>query len=409
MQHQQRDGQSTRRDVLRGIGGGTAAIGAVTLIPASAAGEETDGGKVAFIYDDSPREDYTKAFPAHQEFDVPGCAAVCPGLMGTSSDWLDPEQLEEMYDAGWEVQSHTLKHRALGEIPVTGDIEEGDTEIEVQSSLHGMFGGDPLLIFDDETETTATSAGRNDTGDQAILELEEPIDESFAAGDGRETWVRYTDEFTEEILEESKSQIEEWGYGPVSAYVHTYNRYDGYVTEVLPEYYDSTPNRHGDPLNPTFDIDPFHCGRVNFEDDKLTESELADILDTVVEEPYFALLYGHSNYETFTQDRIERAIEMCLERDLEVTTFQEILIELDVYEPPEDPHDENGDNGTDDDESESGDDANGNETEQTNGDDRERDDNGTAPTDSSDDSSVIGDLIAAILQFFRSLISWLLP
>ena len=352
------DGYSVdRRTVLQGAG--AAALTGITVSTTSVAGEENDDehdeddNLLVLIYDDSPREDYTKAFPVHQEYDVPGCVAICPGFVGSDSRWMHQGHVNELHEAGWEVMSHTLMHRALGEIPVRSDIEEGDTEIHVQSSLHGQYSGDPLVIFNDDTEVTATSAGRNDTGDEAILALEEPIEEDIEIDGEFHTWVRYTDEFTEEILEESKAQIEEWGFGPVTAYVHTYNRYDGFVSELVPEYYDVIPNRHGGGLNPTFDPDPLALSRGNFEDPSMSESDLGEFLDTIADEPDFGILYGHTNHTDFTQDRIENTIEMAQERGIEVVTLQEALTRLGVLELDTDNGDD--DNGIDD--GDDGDDA----------------------------------------------------
>lgn len=336
------DSDLKRRTVLQGAG--AVALAGYTVSTGAVAQDDDadDQNMLVLIYDDSPREDYTKAFPVHEEFGVPGCAAVCPGLMGTHGRWMDPGHLEEMHAAGWEVMSHTLEHRALGEIPVRSDIEIGDTDIHVQSSLHGRFEGDPLIVFDQDTEARVTAAGRADSDDEAILELEQPITESFEAGDGFQTWVRYTDDFTEHILEESRAQIEEWGFGPVTAYVHTYDRYDGYVSEVVPEYYDTVPNRRTMGLNPTFDPDPFQLGRENFEDDNMSRSDMAEFLDAIVDEPDFGILYGHSNHRSFTEDRIRAVIEMAQERDIEIVTLQRALQELNVLDMDDGENDENG-------------------------------------------------------------------
>lgn len=386
---------TTRRAVLRGAGaGGLVWAGATVSISGVAADEHDEDdydGLLVMIYDDSPREDYTMTFPVHQEYDVPGCLAVCPGLMGTDSQWMHPGHVEEIHGAGWEIMSHTMMHRALGEIPVRSDVEAGDDVIHVQSSLHGRFDGDPLLIFDSETETTATAAGRAEDGDEQLLVLEEPIEESFEAGDGYRTWVRYTDEFTQQVLEESKAQIEEWGFGPVTAYVHTYNRHDGYVSEVVGEFYDAVPNRHQGVLNPTFDPDPLTLGRGNFEEDSLTDDDLEEVLDVIAGEPDFGIVYGHSHHQTMTDDRIATTIEMAQERNIKIVTLQEAMVELDVWDdeqlgaPADKGNDDPNDN--DDEEADDGDDV----------DDDADDGDETAPADDDadvgpgdDDSPLVG-------------------
>lgn len=331
-----------RRTVLQGVGGAAVAWTAITVSTERTAAHDDDAGgesggneprgMLVLIYDDSPREDYTKAFPVHQEYGVPGCAAVCPELMGSSPRWMHAGHLEEMYDAGWEVMGHEMMHRSLGKIPVMSDIEEGDQEIHVQSNVHGRVEGDPLLIFNEEHATTATVAGDTTDDDDQLLVLEEPIDASFEARDGQYTWVRYTDEFTHQQLERTKAAIEEWGFGPVTAWVHPFNRADGYVTEAVREYYDAVPNRHGQGLNSEFETDPYELGRENFEDSEMEEVYLEDFLDVVATEPYFGILYAHSNREEFTQERIGNTIEMAHDRGIAIVTLQEALTELGVFE-----------------------------------------------------------------------------
>ena len=342
-----------RRTVLQGVGAGAVALTAHTVSTSpTVSAENNQPNMLVLIYDDSPREDYTKAFPVHDEYDVPGCVAVCPGLMGTDSRWMHPGHLEELHDAGWEVMSHTLEHRPLGEIPVRGDIEEGDTEIHVQSNLHGNHPGDEIVILDNGSETTATVVGRDSEGDNDFLILDDPIDESFAAGDGFTTWVRYSEEFTREILEGSKAQIEDWGFGPVNAYVHTYNRYDGLVSELVEEYYEAVPNRRRNGHNPTFEPNPFDLGRENFENDKLEDEYIEEFLDVIANEPEFGILYGHTNLNSFTAERIEFVIREAQERDIEIVTLTTALTELDVLDNGNgvtDPNDDDNGQGADDD------------------------------------------------------------
>lgn len=331
-----------RRTVLQGAG--AMALAGITVSSTTVSADQHEegdqAGMLVIIYDDSPREDYTKAFPVHQEYDVPGCAAVCPGIMGTHSSYLHPDHLEEMYNAGWEVMSHTLRHRGLGEVPIRGDIEEGDTRIRVQSNIHGQYEGDPLLVFNEEKQTTVTVAGRESDGEGQFLLLDEPIDESFSARAGHYTWVRYTDEFTENVLSESKERIEDWGLGPVTSYVHPFNRYDGIVSQLVPEYYDAVPNRHEGGLNPTDSPNPFELSRVNFQDDSVDESDLEEFYDEIADGSDFGIIYGHTTSSAFTQDRIAAAIELAQDRNLEIVTLHDALDRLGVLGDDPEPEDD---------------------------------------------------------------------
>lgn len=360
-----------RRTYLKAATSGAIALTGVTGIGTVAASDGADN-MLVLIYDDGHLEDYTEALPLHQEFDAPGCVAACPGLIGTDERWLTREQLDEIYDAGWEIMSHSIEHRALGEIPIQSDAIAGDTHIHVQSHRHGQFPGDPLLIFDNTSEVTATVEGIATENGESYLVLEEPLEEDVLVAE--DPWVRYTDEFTEWVLEESRDQLESWGY-PVTAYVHPYNRYDGFVSEVLPEYYDAVPNAGRAPSQiPISNVDPYHIGRATFETDRMTDEEVTAFIDAIAEDEVFGVLYGHTGYDTLPPERIEHTLEVAADRDVSVVTLQEALVELDILQEmpqPPDVQSENAGNDTDSD---------------AHGEDESTDDTSDPPPDDSDNS-----------------------
>jgi hypothetical protein len=379
-----------RRSFLRTTAG--AAVAGSLLVSGStpaAADEDEPAGYLVITYDDGPIEDYELTFQVHQEYGVPGCVAACPGLMDSddSDDWLHPDQLREMYDAGWEVMSHTVDHRAVGEIPITENVTEGDVEIPVASNLHGRIEGDPIVLFDDDgNRTEATVAGRGGSGDGQYIELQEPIDVSLSPeNDARE---RYTDEFTERILADSQARLEEIvGDGQVTGFIYPYERHDGLAEELVPEYYETTPRAHqGNGLNPTYaGVDPFTISREYYEEDRMTEEEIAEFLDQVANEPDFGILGAHSHYDTVTEERIATTIEMALERDIEIVTLQEALDTFGVVEAPErTERDADETSGTDDDE-----------------DDEDADTDPDADEDEDEEESE--GLFDRILSLFRSL------
>lgn len=374
--------RSGRRSFMRAVGAGAAAIGASGLVSGAGAAQEDaedaeddePAGYLSIVYDDSPAEDY-EMYQVHREYDAPGCTAACPGLMDSNESWLTTDQLQEMHDFGWEVMSHTVDHRALGEVPIEVDIAEGDDRIYAQTNNQGRFEGDPIVVLgeDGEAEGTVAGNGEDDTGQ--YIELEEPIGESFAA-DG--TVVRYTDEFTEEVLADSQSQLEEMvGEGQVTGFIYPYERDDGFVGEVISDYYDAAPRRDGaGGLNPEHDPDPHGLSRRYMETDHMDEADIEQFLDNVANEPDYGILAGHSQYETMPPERLEFVLEEAQRRDIEVVTVQEALDVFGVVDAPEEPEEEEG------------------------ADDDPEDGNG------GDDAGDEGDsegLIARILSFFRSL------
>lgn len=377
----------TRRSFLQAMGTGMAAISGSALFSGSSSAQEDPSGYLVFTYDDGTVEDYELTFRVHQEYNVPGCVAASSGLIGSLNTYLDPDQLKEMSDAGWEVMSHAIKHRAIGEIPITADVEAGDTEISVDSNRHGRYPGDSLALFDADGEgTEATVVGRGGRGDDPYLELKEPIDVAIPAGpDSR---VRYTDEFTHEILAESKAQLEEIiGTDQVTGFVYPYERHDGLAAEIVPEYYDTTPRAFtGNGLNPIHGSDPFSISRQYYEETEMDETDIAGFLDQIVSDPVFGILASHSQYDTLTEERIATTIEMAQERNIEIVTLQEALDIFGIVEAPK-----MGDTGT----------TTDTEINDTESNDTESD--GAEINEGEDDTEPLG-LFDRINSFFQSLI-----
>lgn len=331
---------SGRRSFMRTIGAGAAVIGVSGLLSGTGAAQDDEeegdepAGYLSIIYDDSPIEDF-EMFHVHEEYNAPGCVAACPGLMNSSGDWLSTGHLQEMHEEGWEVMSHTIDHRALGEIPIAQDIEEGDDRIYPEVNRHGKFEGDPLVVFDEDSETEATVAGRGEDDTGQYIELDEPISESFTAA--YTTRVRYTDEFTEGIIADSQAQLEGMvGEGQVTGWIYTYERADGLVGELVPEYYDSAPRRDGaGGLNPEYKPDPHGLSRRYMETDHMDEAEIETFLDNVANEPDYGILAGHSQYDTMTTERIEFVLDQAQQRDIEVVTVQEALDIFGVVDAPD--------------------------------------------------------------------------
>ncbi|XVH30465.1 polysaccharide deacetylase family protein [Haloferacaceae archaeon DSL9] len=329
-------GFHSRRTVLKATGAGAVGVAGSPLLSGTVRARAHDG-MVVFTYDDSPVEDYTKTYAVHGEYGVPGCVAACPGLMATgASRYLSPEQLLEMHGEGWDVLSHTLEHRCVGEIPLTRDVAAGDTRVYVRSDLHGQFEGDPLTIFTGDARTTATVVDGGVAGGDPYLVLEDGVDRPFAATD--EPRVRYTEPFLRHIFEESRAQLESWG-ATVTGFVYPYGRYDGLAETLVPEYYGAVPNsrtgRGG--FNPHADINPLGLVRTYIEEDAMSEERLAEFMNGVATRSALGIVGGHSQYSTLTESRLRLAIELAQESNLKIVTLREALDELGVLSAPSRP------------------------------------------------------------------------
>lgn len=318
-----------RRGFLATVGASAVTLGpSLFQSPARAAGG-SHAGKLVFVYDDSPVEDYTKTFPVHQEADAPACIAAVSGAIGTEGA-LSADTLREIESAGWEIMSHTVEHRALGTLPVTADVEPGDTRVYAGSNRHGAHPGDRVRVFDGDAHAVSTVAGQGSDETGEYVALEGSVGTAFDADTAK---IRYTDGRIRESLRRSRRQLE--GYGTtVSNLVLPYGINGERARELVPTYYDAVANAKwdGDGLNETGSLNPYRLHRVYFRPGQMTLEELEAYLDAVAERDVLGLLGGHSAYEQFTAERVRTAIRMARERDVEILTLREALADLGVVD-----------------------------------------------------------------------------
>ena len=284
-----------------------------------------DGGAVVFVYDDGPIEDYEEAFPVHQEFDAPASAGIVTEWIGreefNGTDWMDVGHLEELADAGWEITSHTTAHTALGAFELVEDAGPEDVRIYPEQRNHGFHHGYEIEVTDGETSVRRTVVGSDTDDVGGYLEFDEPLGESFRAG---ETVERYPDDVMHEFLGESKRELTEHGF-EVDTLLAPYDVVDEWTVEFAREYYDGIANvEPGSMLNDPETFDPFETNRDYFIE--FTSPEAVETgLDRVAEEEAIGVLGAHTFKEEVTPERIRETLEWVDERDLEVVTFRDAV------------------------------------------------------------------------------------
>lgn len=309
---------TTRRSCLRFLAGSGAAL--ATLPTGTGVADPGPTPQLAFVYDDVPASDYDEAFPVHRDEGVPACVGAIVDLVDEPGSGMDPDQLRELQDAGWEIMSHTVDHRALGPIAVTAPVQPGDSRIQVALGLHGEHPGDSIVLGDGTGEEVATVAGVSRDGDRTFLELETPVANALSPGDG--AYERLSDEVLRTALGESKRRLEEMGLR-VDNVVYPYGRRGRRTQQLAREYYTGVANYDFQGLNPGRGIDPYRVGRTYFGEGEMSRSDVEAFLDEVVAGNHVGMFAAHTWKESVTPERIRFAIRAAKRRDVEIVTLRE--------------------------------------------------------------------------------------
>lgn len=281
-----------------------------------------ENGAVVFVYDDGPIEDYTQAFPAHQEFDAPATTGIVSGWIGQSDDWMDVEHLEELAAAGWEICSHTTQHMPLAAYELTEDVGPEDTAIHAEEYRHGHTDGLTIEITDGDRSVSREVAGLGGEpgGNRSVL-LEQSVGDSFAASN---TVIRHPEEQMHEALGESRRELEEFGF-EINTLLAPYDDFDEWSMEFVPEYYDGVANaRIGSRINDPAGVDPFQTQRFYFIEFTTREAVQQD-LDEIAEDGALGVFGAHTFKEEVTEERIRETLEWVDERGIEVITLREAI------------------------------------------------------------------------------------
>lgn len=93
-------------------------------------------GIVSITWDDGAESQYTKAFPLHKQYDLPGTFFLTSGLLDTKF-FMTTQQALQLQSAGHELGSHTVTHP---HVPSLSYLDQNYELTQSQSDLQTKFG-----------------------------------------------------------------------------------------------------------------------------------------------------------------------------------------------------------------------------------------------------------------------------
>jgi len=112
------------------------------LVQAITQGAELPPHPMLITFDDGHLDNYTTAFPIMQKYGFTGVLYLVNNYIG-ADQYMNAEQALEMYNAGWEVGSHSLNHLDLTKL----DPDKQRAEIVESRQLLEQELGIPILTF----------------------------------------------------------------------------------------------------------------------------------------------------------------------------------------------------------------------------------------------------------------------
>ncbi|MEW5773085.1 MAG: polysaccharide deacetylase family protein [Thermodesulfobacteriota bacterium] len=223
-------------------------------------------GMVTLTFDDGLAGVYAHAYPVLRRLGLPGVAAVIvERLESGDPDYMRPEQVRELQDAGWEIASHSLTHRRVVDIPARYDQEPlagwrpdpaGPGMVQAYyplQDLAGVLEGGAALKAVSSLGEAAASPGTY-YYDRIIHELHvHPLAPGEAGSLSLRT-VSY-----EREMEESRRRLRELGFA-VSTYVIPYNYLNDDVAALGRKHYSALVTGYdGDAI--VQEAEPYHVFR----------------------------------------------------------------------------------------------------------------------------------------------------
>jgi peptidoglycan/xylan/chitin deacetylase (PgdA/CDA1 family) len=97
-------------------------------------GAELPYKPIALTFDDGNENAYTRVFPILQKYNFTGTAYIVYNYVGVTN-FMDKQQIRELYEAGWEIGSHGISHVDLTKRTDRQEDEIIESKLKLQTLL----------------------------------------------------------------------------------------------------------------------------------------------------------------------------------------------------------------------------------------------------------------------------------
>lgn len=287
-------------------------------------------GVLVIDSDDGLKGDYTHWYPLCLKLDreysswtttqvAKFCPAVVTSHVGGQSQ-MNYEQLKELHDKGFEVQSHGRNHISIGALPLAESVSNGDTEIIVHAPGTLLLGlGDyEFKIFEGTSEEILDIVNVSEESFyEAPIYLGTPLTKNYTTN----ARVQLTDESAYDLLQGCIDDLDEQG---IDIQHHVYTYHSGGVRHVggntfdwIDEYFDSGRGRTSESgINTKGNINWLNL--ISVLNAQTTIAQMESSLNEISQTDGLLVFYGHGETDDHNMVLLETLIRMALEKGVRV-------------------------------------------------------------------------------------------
>lgn len=267
---------------------------------------------------DSITRKLSQFIPSHA---TPFSVNINSGTIGETGK-LTLSQLTELYNKGWEINSHGKYHAGIGKHHLVEAVSAGATQIniEIPHYLYGLYGirGDYYHKITDETNTEVIkiTVSSEDTT-SGIITIQTPLTHSY----GTDAYVSMTAESITSLLNDCKTDIATWGFN-CKGYAYTWH--SGAYHLLNQEAVDIVGTIHESARGMTGDINTQLTNKALLQSGTTTYAKdyRDTILDDVATNNGLLIIYGHGEGKALDPPwwELDKLIEGALTRGIKVVT-----------------------------------------------------------------------------------------